>query len=106
MAGEAMESGAFPPGDAVLARPEGMVLVSQHLSDAHPGVRCPLQPLTSWAALRVPDLAGRGGPDTSSRQVLSEELSACGFQLPPDFRGWEDMAAAVSLGQTYPGEEL
>ena len=106
MAGEAMESGAFPPGDAVLARPEGRVLVSQHPSDAHPGVRCPLQPLTSWAALRVPDLAGRGGPDTSSRQVLSEELSACGFQLPPDFRGWEDMAAPVSLGQTYPGEEL
>ena len=59
MAGEAMESGAFPPGDAVLARPEGRVLVSQHLSDAHPGVRCPLQPLTSWAALRVPDLADR-----------------------------------------------
>lgn len=106
MAGEAVESGAFPPGDAMLAWTEGRVLVSQHLSDAHPGVRCPLQPLTSWAALRVPDLAGRGGPEASSRQMLSEELGTCGFQLPLDFRGWEDTAAPVSLGQTHPGEDL
>ena len=45
MAGEAMES-----GDAVLFLLEMQCLpglkASQHLSDAHLGVGCPLQPLT------------------------------------------------------------
>lgn len=100
MAGEATESCAFPPGDAVLAWTEGRVLASHHLSDPHPGVGGPLQPLTSWTALRVPDLAGRGGPDASSRQMLSEELGTCGFQLPLE-KGWISEGGRTWLLQSH-----